>query len=130
VNALYLYLSFVVGGVVLEAIALETYLYFTKKHLRKNYFFYGRYVFLLTFPLLGTLIVINIEGWPLFKIFLSFMAIGPVFEWLVGFFYYHIVGARLWTYHKLSLWGHTSLLAVPLWGMAGILFYLLTQFLM
>lgn len=122
-----LYLLFVVGGVLFEAIGTKVYFSLTKKNLHKSHFKLARYFFLLTFPLLGTLVVINLQGLSLFKIFIAFSIIGPVFEWLVGFSYYQVVGARLWTYKKFSYLGHSSILAAPLWGMAGVLFFLLAQ---
>lgn len=122
-----LYLTFVVGGVILEALSVKIYLFLTKSHLRKNHFILGRYLFLLLFPLLSTYLVINMHGWPLFKIFIIFFFLGPILEWCVGYAYYQIVGTRLWTYHKYTYLGHTSLLSAPFWGMAGVLFYLLAQ---
>lgn len=122
-----LYLLFVVGGVGLEALIAKLYYRFTKKHLHTSHFTFGRYLFLLTFPLLGTFLVINLQGLSLLRIFLAFLLVGPIFEWLVGYSYYQVVGTRLWTYHRFTYLGHTSLLAAPLWGMAGVLFYLLAQ---
>ncbi len=121
------YLLFVVGGVLVETLATKLYFGLTKRHLHKSHFRFARYFFLLTFPLVGTLVVINFQGLSLLKIFLVFSLIGPFFEWLVGFSYYQVVGARLWTYKKFTYLGHSSLLAAPLWGMAGVLFWLLAQ---
>ena len=122
-----LYLTFIIGGVLLEEIFAKLYYHFTKKKLRTNHFFFGRYLFLLIFPLLGTILIINLHGWSLFKIFITFLILGPILEWLVGFTYYQIVGARLWTYRQFSYKGHISLLVAPLWGMAGVLFYLISK---
>ena len=122
-----LYILFVVGGVILEAVLSRLSFRFAKVKLYKSHFTLGRYLFLLTFPIIGTGLVIYLQGWSLLKIFLIFAMIGPIFEWLVGFSYLQVVGARLWTYRRFTYLGHTSLLAAPLWGMAGVLFCLISQ---
>lgn len=122
-----LYAFLVVSGVLVEGIFSKLYLHITHTHLRKNHFLFGRYLFLILFPLTTTFFMMYLQGSSVFKIFLIFGLIGPLFEWLVGFSYYQIMGARLWTYKILTIDGHSSLLTIPLWGMAGVLFYLISQ---
>lgn len=52
-----------------------------------------------------------------------------ILEWLVGFSYRVIMGENMWTYHRLELYGFTSFLSLPLWGLIGVVFLLLTQIL-
>ena len=61
------------------------------------------------------------------RIFLLFALLGPLGEWCIGFAYQAIVGQKLWTYHRFSINGNTSLLAIPFWGFAGVLFYYLSR---
>lgn len=120
-----LYTLLVVVGVGVEVVSSKIYFHITRKHLKKNHFAFGRYIFLLLFPLVGTIFVITIHGISLLKVFLLFAVIGPILEWLIGYSYFQIMGVRLWTYKKFTYQGHTSMLTMPLWGMAGVLFYLL-----
>lgn len=126
-NLAILYLLFIFGGVGVESVISILYFTFKKRNLHTNKFVFARYLYLLTLPLIGTFYMIYIKGTELFNIFLFFIIVGPIFEWLVGFSYYRIVGSRLWTYHKYTFQGHSSLLASPMWGMAGVLFYLISQ---
>jgi len=71
--------------------------------------------------------MIQRTGSQLLLVCLSFALVGTFLEWLIGFFYHKIVGQKLWTYHRYSLSGYTSLLSIPLWGLAGALFWLLAK---
>jgi len=63
---------------------------------------------------------------PLF-VFALFAFWGTLLEGLVGFSYHMIVGQRLWTYHRYGIYGYTSLLSVPIWGLLGILMWFLAR---
>lgn len=126
-NNLLIFISLVAGGVGLEAIVSDLYFKVTKKHLRKNHFTLGKYFYLLLFPFIATIVLINQEGMSILQVFFLFSALGTIFEWLIGYSYNKIVGSRLWTYHKYSINGHTSFLSIPLWGLAGILFWLIEK---
>ena len=99
------------------------------KFLLKKYhrFSIVKYLYLLLFPLAATIILINLHGVSLLKVFVIFAIVGTLLEWLLGFGYHKIVGQRLWIYHRLTITGYTSLLSTPIWGMAGIMFWLLVQ---
>lgn len=86
-----------------------------------------RYLFLLLFPILGIILMVYRSGMVMAIVFAAFSISGMVIEGLIGFAYHQILGHRLWTYHRLDLSGYTSLLSVPLWGMAGVLFWLLAR---
>jgi len=125
---LVLFLFCIIGGVVCEGIFSHVY----RKHIKKKpkvRFSFLRYFFLLLLPIIGTLITFLLAGIPAIKTFFIFTLLGPIFEWCVGFSYESIVGEKLWTYQKYSITGNTSLLAIPFWGFAGILFYYLARIL-
>ncbi|MBP6883631.1 MAG: hypothetical protein KBC06_00125 [Candidatus Pacebacteria bacterium] len=69
------------------------------------------------------------EGTPLFITILVFSVIGPFFEWLVGISYSKIVGRRLWTYHRGTIHGYTSYLAMPLWAFCGAISWIIIKYL-
>jgi len=61
-------------------------------------------------------------------VFLIFAGVGTALEWLVGFSFHMVMGQRLWTYYKYNINTYTSLLSIPLWGIAGVFFYLLVKY--
>ncbi|MBI5127214.1 hypothetical protein HZA76_02035 [Candidatus Roizmanbacteria bacterium] len=122
-----IFLLMVVGGVILEEITEVLYFRLTKKKFKEHHFSFSKYIYLLLFPLLATIVILQRNSSKLALVFLTFSFFGTVMEWLIGFFYHKIVGQRLWTYHRYSWMGYTSWLCLPLWGFAGVLFWLLAR---
>lgn len=60
--------------------------------------------------------------------FIASAIVGSVAEGFVGFVYDKVLNKRLWTYNRLSIKGYTSLLSIPIWGIAGILFWFISKF--
>ena len=114
-------------GVLLEVIIARIYNILTSKNLRSIHFTFGRYLFLMIIPIFTILLFGMKLKIALTEIFVTFSIVGTILEYLVGFSYHEIVGQRLWTYHRYSLKGYTSLLSLPLWGLGGVLFWLLAQ---
>lgn len=127
VSDLVLFFLLVFGGVILEEIAQNLYLKLTSEKLKVHHFSFSRYVYLLVLPIIAVIVIAQRVGMHLLNVFFIFAFVGTFLEWLIGFFYHHIVGQRLWTYHRYSISGYTSLLSVPLWGIGGIFFWLLAQ---
>jgi hypothetical protein len=123
-RAALLYLSMVAIGVFIEIFVSR--LYEAKNKKKKHHFLFARYILLLFFPLLVTTQIIYTYGTVLFKVFLVFMLVGPLLEWSVGAAYYGVVGSRLWEYKTYPINKNTSWLTIPIWGMTGVLFYLLS----
>lgn len=123
---LILFLSLVVLGVGVEAILSKIYFRSHGKH-QVVHFKLSRYLFLLFVPLAGVIFMSYLVGFSVWKFFLIFMILGTVLEYCIGYSYKIIVGQRLWQYNKYSINGHTSLLALPLWGLCGVLVYLLVH---
>lgn len=51
------------------------------------------------------------------------------FELVVGFVYHKTLNRRLWQYNRLSVGGYTSVLSIPMWGIAGVVFWALSKLL-
>ena len=121
------FISIIVTGVLLVSFASQLEILKTKK-IKKYKFSYIRYLMLLIFPLFATYYIYQIHGIKIIYIFISFSMLGIFFEWLVGFSYQMTLGEKLWEYHRLPLIGkYTSLLGIPLWGLAGVMFWLLSM---
>lgn len=121
------FFSLVVGGVLIEVFISQCYYFFTKKHYKKYHYSWGRYFYLLLFPFLAMLFIFSHVGFKVVNVFFAFAIIGLFLEWVAGFAFHKIVGKRLWTYSQYDINKYTSLLAIPLWGVVGVLFWLLAQ---
>lgn len=122
-----MFLLLVIGGLILEGLAKELYYRATKKKFKEQPFSFGRYIYLLLLPAVSLIVLVAHVGMSLLYVFVVFALAGTAFEWLIGFFYHQIIGQRLWTYHRYTISGYTSLLSVPFWGLAGVFFWLLSQ---
>ena len=126
---LILFVLIIVFGVGFEMVLSRIYFKHqgvARKH-QVVHFKFLRYLFLISIPILLTLFMAYTVGASVLKYFLLFAAIGTIFEYCIGYSYETIVGQRLWTYYKYSIRGYTSLLSIPLWGLCGVLMYLLVQ---
>jgi len=88
-------------------------------------FRWSEYIAIIIWPLLavvGFAIFVDVK---MLSLFFVSCAVGFLFEYLVGLVYHRTLNKRLWTYNRLSVQGYTSLLSIPLWGVAGILFWLI-----
>jgi hypothetical protein len=55
---------------------------------------------------------------------------GFVMEYIIGLAYHKTLGRRLWYYQRYALsGGYTSWLTLPIWGIAGALFWFLIEIL-
>lgn len=118
----------VLGGVILEDIIMKIHYRLTKKHYKEHHFTFGKYLFLLLGPLMGTGLLISQGNLVLINVFLTFSIVGTFIEYAIGFFYHGIIGQRLWTYHRYPIGNrYTSFLSIPFWGLGGILFWLLAK---
>jgi hypothetical protein len=121
------FLFIIIGGILLEMIFQQLYFKISGKKLKKNYFSWSKYFFMLI-PISIAIALYTFKfGSSITKVFMIFSIIGTCFEWAIGFLYHQIMGQRLWTYHNYSIQGYSSFLTIPLWGTAGVLFWLLAQ---
>lgn len=122
-----IFLSLIVGGFLLESLAFQFHFLLFGKHYKKYHYTFARFIYYLLVPVTATIFAISQAGFYLLNVFLVFSFVGVVLEWLAGFAYHMVVGQKLWTYHRYSLGGYTSLFSVPLWGVGGVLFWLLVR---
>lgn len=122
-----IFLVLIVGGFIIESIFAQIHFLVYRNHFKKYNFSFGRYLFYLLFPLVALIYSFVSVGYQILPIFLAFSIIGTTIEWLAGFSYHMILGQRLWSYHRYSIGRYTSLLSIPLWGVAGVLFWMLNR---
>ncbi len=121
ISNLAIFLTTITFGVGLEMIFSKI----LTKH-RIVHFMLSRYIFLLSVPIITVLIMSYLVNIKLLYFFLIFSIIGTLIEYCIGLSYKTIVGQKLWTYHKYSVQGYTSLLSIPIWGLCGVLMYFLS----
>ncbi|MBI3558975.1 hypothetical protein HY085_01135 [Candidatus Gottesmanbacteria bacterium] len=114
-------------GIVLEYILEKTHLLVFKKKHKTHYFPVSKFLYFLIFPLISILFVASQLQIPIILGFLIFSIVGTTAEYFLGYSFYQIVGRKLWTYHTYPIGGYTSWLSVPLWGVGGIIFWLISR---
>lgn len=115
------------SGLILLAISLVggylSYLYGRKV----KRFRWSEYFLLMIVPVAGSLALSYQYGTKIIYLFFISMFVGFALEYLLGLGYHKTLNRRLWTYGRYSVGGYTSLLTFPMWGVAGVAFWLLSQ---
>lgn len=90
---------------------------------------WSEYWLLTLAPFGGLAFLAWFEGPKIVLFFVLSGLAGFLGEIIMGLFSEKIFGQKLWRYEKLSIGGHTSLLTLPFWGGAGIIFLILAKLL-
>ena len=89
-------------------------------------FRWSEYVLLLIAPVGGCFALTFLYGIRIVYMFVLSAVVGFIFEYSVGLIYHKTLNRRLWNYSRYSVGGYTSWLTLPMWGVAGIVFWLLS----
>ena len=116
-----LYPAFLLMGSVLGIYLAYLYGRKTKRFLWREYFA------LLSAPILGSLGLAFFYGTKIIYFFLVCGLVGFILEYNIGKAYHKTLNRRLWTYGKYSVGGYTSPLTFPMWGICGIVFWMLSR---
>ena len=91
-------------------------------------FQWSEYTLFIAVPVVACLSLGYVYGIKVFELFVVGAVAGFALEYVVGLTYHKTLNRHLWYYSRLKVGnGYTSLLVVPMWGVAGILFWLLAQ---
>jgi uncharacterized membrane protein len=90
-------------------------------------FRWREYFAMLSVPVLGSMFLAHFYGIKVIYYFFLSCVIGTVLEYIIGLAYHKTLNKRLWTYDRYSVHGYTSLLAFPMWGIAGVVFWLVSK---
>ena len=91
-------------------------------------FRWSEYIILLIVPVIGCLGLSYIYGIKIIYLFGLSAIVGLALEYSLGLAYHKTLNKHLWYYSRLSVGdGYTSLLTFPMWGVAGVVFWLLSQ---
>lgn len=122
-----LYLTLAFGGVFVFLLLFKLYHKLLGKKEKKYQFNIGRVIYMFFMPLLAVFVMYLKLGSEVLNVFFGFAIAGTILEWFIGFTYERIVGKKLWTYHIYTFAGNTSVLSIPLWGLCGVMFWLLAR---
>ena len=88
-------------------------------------FKWTEYGAILAGPVLSIIILAVLIDIKILTLFLVSASVGFLLEYVVGLTYHKTLNKRLWRYERLSIDGYSSLLSVPIWGIAGVIFWFL-----
>ena len=92
--------------------------------------FRWREYFALIFLPIGCVVYLAISvNILILNMFLVSAFVGFLLEYIIGLAYHKSLNKRLWKYHKFSVDGYTSLLSIPIWGIGGVVFWLISEML-
>lgn len=115
------------GCLLLSANLLGFYLAYLYGRKTKK-FRWREYAALLALPVLTICFFAIIEGPQIAELFIVSSCVGFTLEYLLGLAYHKALNAKLWEYRRLSVGGYTSVLTLPFWGVAGVIFWYLSKF--
>jgi len=114
------------GFVFIVLSLLGFYLAYLYGHKTKQ-FRWSKYIAIIIIPLLFVFALAYFVNARVLSLFLVSAAVGFVLEYLLGLTYHKVFNQHLWTYSRLSVNGYASLLGIPIWGIAGVIFWFLSK---
>jgi len=90
-------------------------------------FLWREYIALLSVPVITSFGLTYFYGIKIVYLFFTSAIIGFILEYFLGLTYHKTLNKRLWKYEKYNFQGYTSYLTPPMWGIAGIVFWLLAK---
>lgn len=90
---------------------------------RTKVFRWREYFAIIIWPIILVFVLAYIIDGRIMILFILSCFAGLILEYITGLTYYKTMNSRLWIYTRLSIGGHTSLLSIPLWGIAGVLYW-------
>ena len=90
-------------------------------------FRWSEYIALLATPVGICLWIAYVHGIKVLYLFAASAIVGFFLEFGLGLAYHKTLNRRLWTYSRYSVGGYTSWLTLPMWGVAGVAFWILSN---
>lgn len=116
----------VIGFIFLVLTLVGFYLAYLYGHKTKK-FRWSEYFAIIFWPLLFVLFLSYSVDSKILGLFIVGSAVGFVLEYILGLTYYKVLNQKLWRYNRLSINGYTSLLSIPIWGIACVIFWFLSK---
>jgi uncharacterized membrane protein len=90
-------------------------------------FRWREYFAIIVWPVSFILVLSYVINIRILSLFVVSCFVGFVLEYIIGLAYHKTLNRRLWTYSRLDLDGYTSLLTIPMWGSAGVIFWYVSK---
>lgn len=90
---------------------------------------FGKHASLMSIPIWGFITLLVTKHYNYAQLFLLGASVGTLAEYILGRFFAHVEGKRIWTYSYGTFAGYTSIFSIPYWGGATLLFVLLAKLL-
>lgn len=92
-------------------------------------FRWSEYFMYLAGPFIAVGLIAIKYGPGIYVLFISSALVGFTVEYVLGSTWHAVQNERLWHYKKHSLKGYSSYLMIPLYGVAGVAYFLLANLL-
>jgi uncharacterized membrane protein len=116
--------TILLGTIFIVVVLVGFYLAYLYGHKTKK-FRWSEYIAIIIWPILCVFVMAYLIDVRILAMFILSCCAGFVLEYIVGLAYHKVLNKRLWEYKRLSINGYTSLLTIPIWGVAGVLFWFL-----
>lgn len=104
--------------------------YFAYLHAHRNHRFnWFGFVSIIIWPMLYVVFLAALNGNKVLLLFFLSGLIGLFLEYGLGWIYYKLEGKKLWKYSQWNINGYISWLCIPVWAIAGVIFWSLATFL-
>lgn len=121
--------SFIISGLVFILIMLVGF-YLAYLYGRKTrQFRWSEYTAIIILPIISIFVFAYLIDIKIINVFVISSFVGFVLEYILGLTYHKTLNKRLWTYNIFSIRGYTSLLSIPIWGIAGVTWWFLIKML-
>ncbi len=118
-------MNLIVWGIIFMSITLAGF-YLAYVYGRKTKKFkWSEYVSIIIWPLLCIILMTIFIDIRALVMFIVSCGVGFILEYILGLTYHKVLNKKLWEYKRLSVYGYTSLLTIPVWGVAGVVFWFL-----
>jgi uncharacterized membrane protein len=92
-------------------------------------FRWSEYFMYIAGPLIAVGLIAIKHGTEVYTLFIISACVGFTVEYVLASTWHAVQSERLWHYKKYSLKGYASYVLIPLWGVAGVSYYLLAKLL-
>jgi len=117
---------FILGFIFILIMLIGFYLAYLYGRRTKK-FRWSEYFAIISLPIIFIIIFAYFINVKIIILFFISSLFGFLLEYIIGLTYHKALNKKLWTYDRLSFKGYNSFLSVPLWGIAGVSFWLLSK---
>jgi uncharacterized membrane protein len=85
------------------------------------------YIAIIILPIMSVIALAYFIDFKILYLFIASLFVGFGLEYLLGLTYHKTLNEKLWEYKRLSVNGYSSLLSIPIWGIAGVIFWFISK---